>query len=384
MPVTKDYYEVLGVPRGSDVKEIKKAYRKLARKYHPDVNPGDKESERKFKDIGEAYEVLNDPKKKEMYDRFGSAAFEQGYGQTAGTGAGGQGGYQGFGGYSPEDFAGYTQGTDYSDIFGDIFGARTQPVGPMKGQDSQYTMELSLEDAIYGITTQLNVRRDVDCQVCGGSGVSPGSSPSTCPDCKGSGRIKAARGLFSMAQTCPRCRGTGKINPNPCKVCHGSGVVPKTEQLSVKIPQGVDNGSKVRLAGMGGAGIKGGPPGDLYIITKIRPHPFFERRGDNLYCEVPITYTEAALGAKVDVPTKDGVVTMTIPPGTQPGQELRLKGKGVPHFGGSGVGDQYVKVAVVVPVNTPEKARELLRELDKTQPLNPRAKISFQGFRRGR
>jgi molecular chaperone DnaJ len=223
-------------------------------------------------------------------------------------------------------------------------------------------MELSLEDAIFGTTTQLNVRREVACQVCGGNGVSPGNVSTTCAD----------------------CNGTGKVNPNPCKICRGKGTVPKAEQLSVKIPAGVDNGSKVRLAGKGGAGVNGGQPGDLYIITKIKPHPFFDRRGDNLYCEVPVTYTEAVMGAKVDIPTKDGVVTMTIPPGTQPGQELRLRGKGVPHFGGSGVGDQYVKIAVVVPKNTPDKAHELLRELDKLQPLNPRAGISFQGFRRGR
>lgn len=390
MPVTKDYYELLGVPRGSDVKEIKKAYRKLARKYHPDVNPGDKESERKFKEIGEAYDVLNDPKKKEMYDRFGSAAFEQGFGQTAGTGAGagaggqGYGGFQGFGGYSPEDFAGYGRGADYSEIFGDIFGARAEAVGPRKGQDSQYALEMGLEDAIFGTTTQLNVRREVDCQACGGSGVSPGSSPATCPDCKGTGRIKTGRGFFNVAQTCPRCGGTGKVNPNPCKICRGKGTVPKMEQLSVKVPAGVDNGSKVRLAGKGGAGVNGGPPGDLYIITRILPHPFFERRGDNLYCDIPVTYAEAALGAKVDIPTKDGVVTMTIPPGTQPDQELRLKGKGVPHFGGSGVGDQYVKIKVVVPVNPTEKARELLHELEKAQPLNPRAGLQFHGFRRGK
>ncbi len=390
MAVTKDYYELLGLSRSADVKEIKKAYRKLARKYHPDVNPGDKESERKFKEIGEAYEVLNDPKKKEMYDRFGSAAFEQGFGQNAGAAGAGQGyggyqgGYHGYGGYSPEDFAGYGQGVDYSDVFGDIFGARAQPVGPRKGQDSQYAMELSLEDAIFGTTTQLNVRREVACQVCGGTGVSPGSASTTCPDCKGTGRLKASKGFFNMAQTCQRCGGTGKVNPNPCKICRGRGTVPKTEQLSVKIPAGVDNGSKVRLAGKGGAGVNGGPPGDLYIITRILPHPFFERRGDNLYCEVPVTYTEAALGAKVDIPTKDGVVTMTIPPGTQPDQELRLRGKGVPHFGGSGVGDQYVKIKVVVPANPTDKVRELLHELDKAQPLNPRAGIAFKGFRRGR
>jgi molecular chaperone DnaJ len=269
-------------------------------------------------------------------------------------------------------------------MFGDVFGGRAQAFGPRKGPDTQYALELSLEDAIFGTTTYLNVRREVDCQVCGGSGVSPGSSSITCNDCKGTGKVKSARGFFSMAQACPRCGGAGKINTNPCKICRGSGTVPKMEQLSVKIPPGVDNGSKVRLAGKGGTGIKGGPPGDLYIITRILPHYFFERRGDNLYCEIPVTYAEAALGAKVDIPTKDGVVTMTIPPGTQPGQELRLRGKGVPHFGGSGVGDQYVRIKVVVSANPTEKARELLREFEKEQPLNPRAGMKFTGFRRGK
>ena len=396
MPATKDYYEVLGVPKGADVKEIKKAYRKLARKYHPDVNPGDKEAEHKFKEIGEAYDVLSDPKKKELYDRYGQAAFEQGY-AGAGAGAGGPrpgeggfgGGFGGFGGggFRPEDFAGYaTEEADFSDIFSEILGGRERRAGPgkgpRKGDDVQYSMEVSFEDALFGTTARINVQREVACSACKGSGEDASSKPSTCPECKGTGRIRTGKGFFGASQACPRCGGKGKINVVPCRSCHGRGTVPRTEQLSVKIPAGVDNGSKVRLAGMGGPGIGGGPPGDLFIITRIRPHDFFERKGDNLYCEIPITIEEAALGAKVDVPTKDGLVTMTLPPGTQSGQEFRLRGKGVPHLGGGGTGDQYVKVKVMTPTNLPERAKELLREFEKVSPQRPRAGITFRGFRR--
>ena len=388
MPATKDYYEVLGVPKGADVKDIKKAYRKLARKYHPDVNPGDNEAERKFKEIGEAYDVLSDPKKKELYDRYGQAAFEQGF-AGAGAGAGGPrpgaGGFGGFrgGGFRPEDFAGYTaEEADFSDIFSEILGGRERRAGPRKGEDVQYSMEVSLEDALFGATAQVNVQREVACKACKGSGEDPSSKPTTCPECKGAGRARGGRGFFGASQVCPRCGGKGKINVIPCRNCHGRGTVPRTEQLSVKIPAGVDNGSKVRLAGMGGPGISGGPPGDLYIITRVRPHDFFERKGDNLYCEIPITIEEAALGAKVDVPTKDGLVTMTIPPGTQSGQEFRLRGKGVPHLGGGGTGDQYVKAKVVTPTDLPDRAKELLKEFEKASPQRPRAGIIFRGFRR--
>ncbi|MGA2193123.1 MAG: molecular chaperone DnaJ [Nitrospirota bacterium] len=384
MPVTQDYYELLGVPRGSDIKDIKKAYRKLARKYHPDVNPGDKDAERKFKEIGEAYDVLSDAKKREMYDRFGRAAFEQGY-QPGGAGAGAGATRGGFGGgFNPEDFqdaGGGQYGGQYQDIFEDLFGAREARGGPMRGQDSTSTMEVSLEDALFGTTAQLSLKREVYCPVCGGSGDDPGSNPTTCPECKGTGKVKGARSIFTMTQQCPRCKGAGKIS-DPCRNCGGRGHISKTEQLSVKIPPGVDNGSKVRLAGMGGPGVAGGPPGDLYIITRVRPHTFFERRGDNLYCEIPITISEAALGAKIDVPTKDGIVTMTIPAGTQCAQEFRLRGKGVPHLGGTGAGDQYVRVKIAVPVSLPEQAKQLLKDLDRLVPQDPRAGISFRGFRR--
>ncbi|HEY3346743.1 MAG TPA: molecular chaperone DnaJ [Nitrospirota bacterium] len=390
MPVTKDYYDLLGVSRGADEKEVKKAYRKLARKYHPDVNPGDKESERKFREIGEAYEVLSDPKKRGLYDRYGHAAFEQGGPGGpggAGAGAGGAGGFGGYGGFRPEDFgragAGAGAGFDFSDIFGDIFAGRERretAFGPMKGEDAQYAMEVGFEDALFGATTAINVQREAACSTCSGSGLKPGAKLDTCPQCGGSGKLKG-RGAFAAAQICPRCHGNGKVG-TPCPSCGGRGIQTKNDRLTVKIPAGVDNGSKVRLAGMGGPGINGGPPGDLYIITKVRPHDFFERRGDNLYCEIPVQYTEAVLGAKIDVPTKDGVVTMTIPPATQSGQEFRLRGKGVPHLGSAGVGDQYVTVKVAVPDDYLEEAKKLLRELDKVQPEDPRRAIKFRGFGR--
>jgi len=386
MPVTTDYYETLGVPKGADVKDIKKAFRKLARKYHPDVNPGDKQAERKFKEINEAYEVLQDSKKREMYDRFGSAAFEQGGGSGPGAG-GGYGGFRGGpgggGGFRPEDFArAGGGGADFSEMFGDIFGGGAAYSGPAKGEDSQYTLDVDFEDALFGATTNLSVQREVSCGVCGGTGNRPGSVPAECPDCKGTGKVKSGMAFFGMAQPCPRCHGKGKLRTDPCIHCGGRSVVPKTERLTVKIPPGVDNGSRVRLAGKGGPGTNGGPPGDLYIITRVRPHGFFERKGDNLYCEVPVTVTEAALGAKIDVPTKDGMVTMTIPAGTQPGQELRLRGKGVPHLGGSGAGDQYVRIKVVVPTASGEHAKQLLRDLERAAPQDPRANITFRGFRR--
>ncbi len=394
MPATTDYYETLGIQRGADVKDIKKAFRKLARKYHPDVNPGDRQAERRFKEINEAYEVLSDPKKRETYDRFGHAAFEQGAGAGGFRGGGGPGfGHAGAGpgGFRPEDFTGYGGGgVDFSEIFGDVFGGARAPrgwprKGPGRGEDAQYTFEVGFEDALFGTTASLSVQREAVCETCGGTGNRPGGVQSECPDCKGTGKIKSGAaffGLGGLGQTvCARCRGTGKVN-DPCARCAGRGSVPRTERLSVKIPPGVDNGSRVRLAGKGGPGAGGGPPGDLYIITRVRPHGFFERKGDDLYCEVPITITEAALGAKIDVPAKDGMVTMTVPPGTQSGAQFRLRGKGVPHLGGGGVGDQYVRVKVVVPKAESEEARQLFRDIGRIAPHDPRAGVTFRGFRR--
>ena len=372
----RDYYDVLGLKKNATSAELKKAFRKLARKYHPDLNPNDKASERQFKEMNEAYEVLSDPKKRKQYDQFGHEAFEQGFGQGPGAG----GGFEGFGGQG----AGSYQGRGFDDIFGNIFGGGRSagPMGPQKGEDITYTVEVELEDAIFGRAMQVDLQREVSCTVCGGSGAQPGSQRRTCPTCQGTGSVAQGRGFMQFSQSCPTCRGEGSINPNPCRNCGGSGMTPKTEKINVKIPAGVDNGSKVRMAGMGAPGVNGGPPGDVYIITRVRPHHYFERKGDNLYSEAKVTVKEAALGEKIEIPTVDGLVMLSMPPGVQNGQQLKLKGKGVPHFGGAGVGDHYVTIHVVTPTNMTEKGKELLRELDMMHPENPRQDITFRGFRK--
>jgi molecular chaperone DnaJ len=372
----RDYYEVLGLKKSASGAEIKKAFRKFARKYHPDINPGDKTSEQKFKELNEAYEVLSDSKKKQQYDQFGHAAFEQGFGQGPGYGPGP--GFEGFG----QGGATFT-GHGFEDIFGSIFGERaTRPRGPQKGEDITYAVEVDLEDAIFGRTMQVDLRRDIACAACGGSGAQPGSSPRTCPTCMGSGSVAQGRNFMQFAQPCPTCHGTGTINPNPCRVCNGSGTIPKLDSINVKIPAGVDNGSRVRVAGMGEPGQGGGSAGDVYIVTKVRLHPYFERKGDNLYSEARVTVTEAALGGKIEIPTIDGMVSLTVPPETQTGQQLKLKGKGVPHLGGGGTGDHYVTIKVVTPTGLSERGRELLSELDRMHPLKPRQDITFRGFRK--
>ncbi len=366
----RDYYEVLGLPKGASETDVKKAFRKLARKYHPDVNPGDKTAEQKFKEINEAYEVLSDSKKRQQYDQFGHAAFGAGFGEGAGAGAG-------FG------FEGFGQGGGFEDIFGTLFGERAaRPRGPQKGEDLSYAVEIDLEDAVFGKTMQVELKRGVTCPACGGTGSQPGTSRQTCSTCRGTGAVTAGRGFMRVSQVCPTCHGEGVVNPNPCRTCGGSGTIPKSERINVKIPAGVDNGSKVRVAGMGGPGVKGGPAGDLYIITRVRPHHYFERKGDNLYSEIPLTVREAALGDKIEIPTVDGLVALTIPPGTQAGQQLKLKGKGVPHLGGGGVGDHYVTVRVVTPRGLSERSKDLLREFDRLSPSNPRQEITFRGFRK--
>jgi len=373
----RDYYEVLGLNRNATSAELKKAFRKLARKYHPDVNPNDKASEQKFKEMNEAYEVLSDPKKRKQYDQFGHAAFEQGMGQGPGTGGGH--GFEGFGGQGTGGF----QGQGFEDIFGNLFGGRSAgPMGPQKGEDITYTVEVDLEDAIFGRAMQVDLQREVNCAVCGGSGAQPGTKPRVCATCQGTGSVSQGRGFMHFSQICPTCRGEGTVNPNPCRECGGSGLTPKSEKINVKIPAGVDNGSKVRMAGMGAPGVNGGPPGDVYIITRVRPHTFFERKGDNLHSQVKVTVKEAALGEKIEIPTVDGMVMLTMPPGVQTGQQLKLKGKGVPHLGGAGVGDHYVTIHVVTPANISEKGRELLRELDRMHPENPRQDTTFRGFRK--
>lgn len=375
--IKKDYYEILGVGKGASAAEIKKAFRKFARKYHPDVNPGDKASEQKFKELNDAYEVLSDAKKRKQYDEFGHAAFDAGYGQSAGQ----QGGY-GFEGFKSQG-AEHFSGRGFEDLFGGMFGeSQVRAQGPQKGDDVSYTVEVNLEDAILGSAVQVDLQREVNCAVCGGGGAQPGTSRRTCPVCKGTGSIAQSRGFLHIPQTCPSCRGEGTIITNPCRSCGGRGRAPKSERINVKIPPGVDNGSKVRMPGMGGPGANGGPPGDVYIVTRVRPDSYFERKGDNLHSEAKVTVKEAALGEKIEIPSVDGMVSLTLPQGVQSGQQLKLKGKGVPHFGGGGVGDHYVTIQVVTPPALSDRGKDLLRELDRLHPSDPRKDITFRGFRK--
>lgn len=361
----RDYYEVLGVPRNAPEREIKRAYRKLARKFHPDVNPGDSGAEAKFKEITEAYEVLADPAKRRQYDQFGHQPFASATAEGAGPGFGFD--FGPFADFSQRGFGGI------GDIFSDLFGGQREPTtGFQRGEDLHYAVDLNFEDAIRGLSTEITLQKRAPCKICAGSGAAPGSAPQSCPDCGGSGRRQVSRGFLSTTSPCTRCQGSGKVIIRPCHGCGGRGLVYRTERLKVKIPPGVDTGSRIRLAGKGEPGKDGGPSGDLYVTTRVHPHPFFERKGDNLYCTVPITITEAALGARVEVPTVDGMATMTVPPGTSSGRVFRLKEKGVPHLKGGGRGDQYVTVQVVVPENLDDRSQQLLREFTRLNPMDPR------------
>ena len=363
----RDYYEVLGVRRGASDQEIKRAYRKLARKHHPDVNPSDAGAEAKFKEASEAYEVLSSPEKRRRYDQLGHEAFAPGAGAPGSPGAG-------FGGFDFRTGDFRTGGfTDLGDLFSDLLGRHGAgaPAGPAHGEDLHYTLEIGFEDAVRGVSTEISVQKHSRCASCRGTGGRPGSSLDTCADCGGSGRRRAG-GLLRPAQACPRCQGSGKIHREACASCGGRGVTFGTERISVKIPPGVDNGSRIRLPGMGDQGRQGGIAGDLYIITRVRPHAVLERKGDNLYVEVPLTITEAALGARIDVPTVDGATSMRIPPETSSGQVFRLRGKGVPHLKGGGMGDQYVTVKIAAPRNLDARSQELLREFARLNPTDPR------------
>ena len=371
----KDYYSVLGVPRTAADKEIKKAYRKLARKWHPDVNPGNKEAEARFKELSEAYEVLGNSEKRKQYDRFGHSAFQ--------AGAEGARTYTystGFDGVDLDDLFGRGPhgGGSFGDIFEELFrGREARAAAPAKGDDIQYAMELSFEDAVRGTSAAITLNREVPCEECRGTGTVPGSSRGPCPVCGGSGKAFADGGRIAFSRVCPACGGTGASSGHACPKCGGRGLQPKSERVSVKVPAGVDNGSKVRLQGKGGPGRSGGPPGDLYIVTKVRPHPYFERKGDNIYLDVPITVSEAALGAKIGVPTVDGHATVTIPKGVRSGQKLRLRGKGVSHLSGSGRGDQYVVIQIVVPPDLDERSVELLKEFEERNRHNPRGALHW-------
>jgi molecular chaperone DnaJ len=376
-----DYYDLLGVPRKAPVKEIRAAYRKLARKYHPDLNPGDKSSEEKFKQIQEAYEILSDTKKRQIYDQFGFNT--PGPGGMPPPGAG-------YGGVSPEDvhfdFGGFDfgggsgagGGTSFRDVFSQFFrGATAAQAGQQErepGTDLEYQIDITFAEAMHGTVKKLSFTRLDVCNVCHGAGFMPGDEK-VCPTCNGSGQVTQVSGKMRFQVTCSRCGGRGKLR-TICRNCGGEGRVHRMDTLDVRIPPGAKTGSRVRVAGRGNAGMHGAPPGDLYIITKVEPHPFFERRGDDLYTVVPITVTEASLGAKVEVPTIDGRAQVRIPPGTNSGKKLRLREKGAPSAGRPGKrGDQIVEVQVVVPKPEDERVRNLLRELSKIDPEDPRREI---------
>jgi molecular chaperone DnaJ len=375
----QDYYELLGVPRKSSAKEIRAAYRKLARKYHPDLNPGDKSAEEKFKQIQEAYDVLSDTKKRQMYDQFGFNAPGPG-GPPPGAGYGESprdihfdfGGFD-FGGGSGAGAAG---GTSFRDLFSQFFrGANAAQRAPEReaGEDLEFQIDISFAEAMRGTVKKLSITRLDVCNVCHGKGFA--GEEKVCPTCGGSGQVTEVSGKMRFQITCSRCGGSGKLQ-SMCHNCGGEGRVARVDTLEVRIPPGARTGSRVRVPGRGNAGIHGGPPGDLYIVTNVQPHPFFERRGDDLYTVVPVSVTEASLGAKVEVPTIDGRAQVRIPPGTNSGKRLRLREKGAPSAGHAGKrGDQIVEVQVVVPKPEDERVRELLRELGKVDHEDPRREI---------
>jgi molecular chaperone DnaJ len=361
----RDYYEVLGVNRDASAEEIKKAYRKLAMKHHPDRNAGDKGSEEKFKEANEAYEILTDENKRAAYDRFGHAGVDP-------SAAGGFGG-AGAGGFS----GGFADA--FGDIFGDIFGGGRGRSTVFRGADLRYNLEINLEQAARGTETKIRIPTLAECDTCGGSGAKPGTSPVTCPTCHGHGQVRMQQGFFSIQQTCPKCHGSGKFVQTPCAECHGAGRVKHQKTLSVKIPAGVDEGDRVRLSGEGEAGVNGGPPGDLYVVVQIKPHPVFQRDGDDLHCEMPVSISTAALGGEVEIPTLDGQARIRIPAETQTGKVFRLRGKGVKGVRSHGPGDLLCHVMVETPVNLTERQRELLREFESISEgnagrHNPRAK----------
>ncbi|MDQ0325336.1 molecular chaperone DnaJ [Rhodopseudomonas julia] len=351
----RDYYEVLGVGREADEKALKSAFRKMAMQYHPDRNPGDEEAEHRFKEIGEAYEVLRDPQKRAAYDRFGHQAFENGgFGRGGGAGAGAAG----FGSFSDI----------FDDIFGEFMAGGRRSGGRERGSDLRYNLEVTLEEAFTGKTVEIEVPTSVTCDICSGSGAKPGSSPTTCPTCRGAGRIRATQGFFQIQQTCPTCHGRGTVISDPCSKCSGSGRLSERRTLSVNIPAGIEDGTRIRLAGEGEAGLRGGPSGDLYIFLSIKPHEFFQRDGADIFCRVPVSFTTAALGGQFEVPTVEGGRTrVRVPEGTQTGKQFRLKGKGMPILRSRNFGDMYVQIVVETPQNLSRRQREILEEFEKAQ-----------------
>ncbi|MGN0453338.1 MAG: molecular chaperone DnaJ [Ruminococcus sp.] len=354
----RDYYEVMGVQKGASDDEIKKAYRQLAKKYHPDLNPDNAEAEAKFKELNEAYEVLSDKDKRARYDQFGHAGVDPNYG------AGGYGG-------SP-----FTQDVDFSDIFNSVFGGfggfggrrGSNPNAARRGADVETSVTITFDEAAKGCKKEINYNAVVTCSECNGTGAQRGTSPKTCPACQGRGQVNTQQrtpfGVVQTTRVCDACKGKGKIIETPCKACSGNGRNKKTRKIEINIPAGVNNDQVLNVSGQGSSGINGGPAGDVHVYVSVKPHPIFERRGDDVWCEVPLTYTQAALGAEITVPTIDGKVSYSVHDGTQPGDIFKLKGKGIPHLNGRGRGDQYVKVTVDVPKNLSAKQKDLLRQFE--------------------
>lgn len=352
----RDYYDILGVSRTASEQDLKSAFRRLAKECHPDRNPGDEDAEQRFKDLNEAYEALKDPQKRAAYDRFGHAAFDQGMGGR---------GHAGFG----PDFA-----SSMSDIFDDLFGefmggrrgGQRRGSSRERGADLRYNMEITLEEAFEGKAAEIRVPTSVGCDTCSGTGAKPGTKPTTCATCGGMGKVRASQGFFTIERTCPSCLGRGEVIEEPCASCSGSGRVTRERTLQVNIPAGVEDGTKVRLVGDGEAGLRGGPPGDLYIFLSIKPHSFFQRDGADVFCKVPISMTTAALGGQIEVPTLEGAASrVKIPEGSESGKQFRLRGKGMPVLRSKAVGDMYIQVDVETPKNLTRRQRELLEEFER-------------------
>ena len=351
----RDYYEVLGVARNATEVEVKSAYRKLALKFHPDRNPGDKVAEDKFKEAAEAYSVLADTDKRHMYDRFGHA----GLGGAA------------TGGFDPSVFTGFEDILGgLGDIFGigDVFGGGRRRGGPQRGADLRYDLEVSFEESARGAETSIQIPRQENCETCHGTGAAPGSKPTTCPQCHGRGQLRYQQGFFTVARTCGQCRGTGQIISNPCSTCRGAGRVQKEKKLTVRIPAGIATGQRLRLSGEGEAGPGGGPSGDLYVVIHVQEHPFFQRDGNDLYCEIPLNFTTLALGGDITIPTLDGDAPFTIPEATQTGTMFRIRGQGMPDVSGRGKGDLLVTVKVITPQKLSREQRKLLEQLSTSLP----------------
>ena len=376
----RDYYETLGVSRGASDAEIKGAFRKLAKECHPDRNNGDSRSEQRFKEVNEAYEALKDPQRRAAYDRFGHAAFD---GSMGGAGA------HGFG----ADFSA-SMSAMFDDLFGEFMGGRGRGrarSGRERGADLRYNMEITLVEAYTGKTAQVRVPTSVTCEACSGSGAKPGTAPATCRTCGGAGRVRASQGFFTIERTCPSCQGRGEMIEDPCASCNGTGRVLRERTLSVNIPAGVEDGTRIRLAGEGEAGMRGGPPGDLYIFLAIKPHEFFQRDGADVFCRVPISMITAALGGQIEVPTLDGGRTrVKVPEGSQTGKQFRMKGKGMPVLRSSATGDMFIQVEVETPKNLSPKQRKILEEFERasTESTSPestgffaRVKEFFEGIR---